>query len=220
MNSTQITITIQKHKLFNCFRLKGRPVRRQDLVVIGEDMFNTWRKPQQKSISSSDFWQKKQVFPRCIPEIPNWLRFCKKIFENKLVTRKAGILPPKQSVPWKFGIRNFAKTGYSVEFGSYVELQSSFGAQILSLVNKFTGSVQTALFIKTLSKVRIGFLRRRCYTFLELLFFSSCKSFAHSVYDFRNRSWQSKWNFTQSIKPCIWEVNPKSFNDPGLKSQR
>ena len=41
MNSTQITITIQKHKLFNCFRTKGRPVSRRDLVVIGKDTFNT-----------------------------------------------------------------------------------------------------------------------------------------------------------------------------------
>ena len=36
MNSIQITITTQKHKLFNCFRLKG-----QDFVVKGEDTFNT-----------------------------------------------------------------------------------------------------------------------------------------------------------------------------------
>ena len=40
MNSTQITITIQKHKLFNCFRIKGRPVSRQDLVVICKEAFN------------------------------------------------------------------------------------------------------------------------------------------------------------------------------------
>ena len=184
MNSIQITFTIQKHKLFNCFRIKGGPVSRQDLVVIGKDTFNTWRRPHQKSISSSDFWQNRQVCPGSIPEIFNWLRFSTKIFESKLVTRRAGILPTKQSVPRKFGIRNFAKTGYSVEFGSYVELQSSFGVQKLSLVNKFTGWVQTALFIKILSKLRIGFLRRRRYTFLELLFFSSCKSFAHSVDDF------------------------------------
>ena len=41
MNSTQITITIQKHKSFNCFRIKGRPVSKQDIVVICKDAFNT-----------------------------------------------------------------------------------------------------------------------------------------------------------------------------------
>ena len=40
-NSTQSTITIQKHRLFNCFRIKGPPVSRQDLVVLGKGTFNT-----------------------------------------------------------------------------------------------------------------------------------------------------------------------------------
>ena len=37
MNSIEITITIQKHKWFDCFRLNERPVRRQNLVVIDEE---------------------------------------------------------------------------------------------------------------------------------------------------------------------------------------
>ena len=199
MNSTQITITIQTHKLFNCFPPKRCLVRRQDFVVIGEDTFNTWRRPHQKSISSSDFWQNRQVCPGSIQEILNWLRFCTKIIESKLVPRRAGILPAKQSVPRKFGIRNSAKTGYSVELGSYLELQSSFGVQKVSLVNKFTGWVQTALFIKVLSKLRIG-----RYTFLELLLFSSCKSFAHSIFDFRNRVKNEPWIWPVWAARSLW----------------
>ena len=121
MNSTQISITKQKHQLVNCFRIKGRPVGRQDVVVIGKDTFNTRKIPHQKSTSSSDFWQNRQIGPGSIPEILNWLRFCTKIFAS------------------------LEKVSLMVFMIS--ETESSW-----------------------------------------------------------NRSWESKWNFTQSIKPCIREV--------------